>query len=170
MCGIVGFLDKTHNHEHSALGRILLDMLRALACRGPDSAGVALFGSSTNGRLVVKVKLGNDGESGSRAQRLSGLLKSFGVGGNEFSTIAAYARFVLDGGIDLTNLIDSIESSDKEIEVVSVGRNLEIVKQVGSPANLEKTYGISQFCGTHGLGHTRLSTESRVRTEFSVYL
>ena len=170
MCGIVGFLDKTQNHEHSGLGRILLDMLRALACRGPDSAGVALFGPSTNGQLVVKVKLGNHGESGLRAQRLSGLLKSLGVGGQEFSMVAAYARFVVDSGTDLTNLIDSIESSDKEIEVVSVGRNLEIVKQVGSPANLEKTYGISQFRGTHGLGHTRLSTESRVRTEFSVYL
>lgn len=162
MCGIAGFLDKTQNHEHSALGRILLDMLRALACRGPDSAGVALFGPSTNGQFVVKVKLGNHGESGSRAQRLSSLLKSLGLGGHEFSTAAAYARFVVDGGINLTSLIDSIESSDKEMEVVSVGRNLEIVKQVGSPGNLEKTYGISQFCGTHGLGHTRLSTESRV--------
>ena len=160
MCGIAGFLDKTH--EYFGLGQILLDMLTALACRGPDSAGVALFGPSSDGQFVVKVKLGNHGESGLRAQRLSGLLKSLGVGGHEFSTVAAYARFVVDSGIDLTNLIDSIESSDQEIEVVSVGRNLEIVKQVGSPANLEKTYGISQFCGTHGLGHTRLSTESRV--------
>jgi glutamate synthase domain-containing protein 1 len=160
MCGIVGFLDKTH--DHSGLGHILLDMLTALACRGPDSAGVALFGTSTNGRLVVKVKLGNHGESGLRAERLSCLLKSIGAGESEFSTVAAYARFVVDSGIDLTNLIASIENSDKEMEVVSVGHNLEIVKQVGSPANLEQTYGISQFCGTHGLGHTRLSTESRV--------
>jgi len=36
------------------------------------------------------------------------------------------------------------------------------VKQTGSPENLEKTYGISRLKGTHGLGHTRLSTESRV--------
>ncbi len=162
MCGIVGFLDKTQNHEHSSLGRTLLKMLTALACRGPDSAGVALFGPSTNGRFVVKVKLGNHGGAGLRAERLLGLLKSLGAGGHEFSTVAAYARFVVDGGTDLTNLIAAIESSDKELEVVSVGRNLEIVKQVGSPANLERTYGISQFCGTHGLGHTRLSTESRV--------
>ncbi|HLY59646.1 MAG TPA: glutamine phosphoribosylpyrophosphate amidotransferase [Terriglobia bacterium] len=160
MCGIAGFLDKTK--EHSGLGRVLLDMLTALACRGPDSAGVALFGPSTNGHFVVKVKLGNHGESALRAERLSGLLKSIGAGAREFSTVAAYARFVVDGGIDLTNLIASIERSDGEMEVVSVGRNLEIVKQVGSPANLEQTYAIAQFCGTHGLGHTRLSTESRV--------
>ena len=33
---------------------------------------------------------------------------------------------------------------------------------MGSPANLEKTYGVSQLKGTHGIGHTRLSTESKV--------
>ena len=45
---------------------------------------------------------------------------------------------------------------------MSLGRHLEIVKQVGSPANLEATYHVSGFQGTHGIGHTRLSTESRV--------
>jgi glutamine phosphoribosylpyrophosphate amidotransferase len=46
--------------------------------------------------------------------------------------------------------------------VVSLGRRLEIVKQVGSPSRLEKTFGISGFQGRHGIGHTRLSTESVV--------
>jgi glutamate synthase domain-containing protein 1 len=48
------------------------------------------------------------------------------------------------------------------LEVVSLGHQLEIVKQVGSPAQLEATYHISIMQGTHGIGHTRLSTESRV--------
>ena len=43
-----------------------------------------------------------------------------------------------------------------------MGRELEIVKQVGTPQNLDATHNISTFQGTHGLGHTRLSTESRV--------
>jgi glutamate synthase domain-containing protein 1 len=162
MCGIVGFLNKTENSHGPVLGLILLNMLKAVACRGPDSAGVALFGPSTNDRLVVRVKLGDGGEFEPRARQLVGLLESFGVSGHQFSTVASYARFVTDGGIDLANLISRVEGLDKEVEVVSVGRKLEIVKQVGSPANLEKTYSISRFCGTHGLGHTRLSTESRV--------
>ena len=162
MCGIVGFLDKTKTSGHSALGRILLDMLNALGCRGPDSSGVALFGPSTNGRLIVRVKLGDRGEYGERARQLSGLIESLGIRESRFSTAACYARFALDGEVELSDLIASTESLDDEIEVVSVGRNLEVVKQVGSPANLEKTFGISSFRGTHGLGHTRLSTESRV--------
>ena len=43
-----------------------------------------------------------------------------------------------------------------------MGHRLEIVKQTGSPDNLEKTYCVSRLKGTHGIGHTRLSTESRV--------
>ncbi len=162
MCGIVGFLDKSPNNKHETLGLTLLKMLEALACRGPDSAGVALFGPSTNGRFVVRVKLGDRGNLDQRAYQLASLLKPFGVDERQFSTVAAYARFVVDSAIRLADLIASVESLNPEIEVVSVGRSLEIVKQVGSPANLEKTYGISSFGGSHGLGHTRLSTESRV--------
>jgi glutamate synthase domain-containing protein 1 len=33
---------------------------------------------------------------------------------------------------------------------------------VGSPQSLDATYGVSKWTGTHGLGHTRLSTESRI--------
>ncbi len=63
---------------------------------------------------------------------------------------------------DVPALAAAIEALDKEIEVVSMGASLEIVKQVGSPANLEREYGVSQMKGTHGIGHTRLSTESKV--------
>lgn len=162
MCGIVGFWDKTENNEHSALGRILLDMLKALACRGPDSAGVALYGPSTTGRFIVRVKLGDRGALEPKARQLGGLLESLGVRDSQFSTVDSYVRFGVDSGIDLADLIVSAESLNEEIEVVSVGRKLEIVKQVGSPTDLERTFSISHFCGTHGLGHTRLSTESRV--------
>jgi glutamine phosphoribosylpyrophosphate amidotransferase len=55
-----------------------------------------------------------------------------------------------------------IEAIDDEIEMVSLGRQLEIAKQVGSPRNLEASYGISAFTGSHGIGHTRLSTESKI--------
>ncbi len=83
-------------------------------------------------------------------------------GASQFSNTAAYARFLVSGDTDLSQLAASIESLDKDFEVVSMGHQLEIVKQTGSPDNLEKTYNVSRVKGTHGLGHTRLSTESRV--------
>ena len=80
----------------------------------------------------------------------------------EASVKGGYLRLVVDYQGDPVILERAVESAGEDIEVVSMGRRLEVVKQVGSPENLELTYGISSFVGTHGIGHTRMSTESRV--------
>jgi glutamate synthase domain-containing protein 1 len=159
MCGIVGFFAKSG--EQAEAGATILGMLRALGCRGPDSTGVALFGATNNGNVVVRVKLGDEGDLTIQARRVADCLAGLG-GCTDFSANGAYARFLARGDADLDALASSIESLDKDFEVVSIGRRLEIVKQTGSPENLEKTYCVSDFKGSHGLGHTRLSTESRV--------
>ena len=159
MCGIVGFFAK--DGEQAEVGTTILAMLRALGCRGPDSAGVALFGTPDDGRFVVRVKLGDRGDLESRARQIAGRLETI-HGCSQFSTAASYARFLASSETDLNLVASAIESLDKDFEVVSIGHRLEIVKQTGSPDNLEKTYGVSHLTGTHGIGHTRLSTESRV--------
>ncbi len=159
MCGIVGFLDKTDGGQ-GALGGVILGMLDALECRGPDSAGVALFGPPQDCRYIVRVKLGETGNFAVQAGKLANLAESLGSTG--FETIASYARFLVDDQLDIRQLIARIETLDPDLEVVSIGRGLEIVKQVGSPRNLEAAYGISRMRASHGLGHTRLSTESRI--------
>ena len=159
MCGIVGFFAK--DGENAEVGRTILGMLRALGCRGPDSAGVALFGMPDDGRFTVRVKLGETGDLESRARQVAGEIEKT-PGCSQFSTTSSYARFLAGGETDLKRLAAAIESLNRDFEVVSMGHRLEIIKQTGSPDNLEKTYGVSHFRGTHGLGHTRLSTESRV--------
>jgi glutamate synthase domain-containing protein 1 len=159
MCGIVGFFAK--DGENAGIGRTILGMLRALGCRGPDSAGVALFGKPDDGRFTVRVKLGESGDLEPRARQIAAELDKI-PGCSQFSTTSSYARFLAGGETDLNRLAAAIESLNRDFEVVSVGHCLEIIKQTGSPDNLEKTYSISRFHGTHGLGHTRLSTESRV--------
>jgi glutamate synthase domain-containing protein 1 len=42
-----------------------------------------------------------------------------------------------------------IESQADAVEVVSVGRQLEIGKQVGSPKNLDATYSVKAITGMH---------------------
>ena len=159
MCGIVGYFDKK-GKQNPPIGRILLSMLEALACRGPDSAGMAVFGPLRPKQLVARVKLG-DGEEGSRsAPVVEEIARKFGA--NEFSQAGAYLRFSFDEDGDLEAFISDVESIAEGVEVVSIGRRLEIVKQVGSPAGLERSYGVSGFHGGHGIGHTRLSTESVV--------
>ena len=48
------------------------------------------------------------------------------------------------------------------LEVLSLGTRLDLVKQVGSPAQLEAAYGVSAWRGPLAIGHTRMSTESRI--------
>jgi len=155
MCGIVGFLDKTKNR--TSVGETILQMLNALGARGPDSAGVALYGQKRNKGMVVQIKLGRQKEATFIVEQL----EEFGSI-DEVEIVAEYLRLVINLEVDTMSFLKFVESLNQGIEVVSLGTQLEVVKQVGTPQNLESTYNISGFTGTHGLGHTRLSTESRV--------
>ena len=64
--------------------------------------------------------------------------------------------------MDLTKLEKRILPRLPGSEILCLGQNLSLFKQVGSPDELEAAYHISALHGTHGIGHTRMSTESRV--------
>ena len=157
MCGIVGVLDKSG--RQGAVGATLLGMLQTLACRGPDSSGVALWGEPADG-LIVRVKLGEGPDAADRrreavrqAARLGRVLATAMHG--------ALLRLVV-AKAEPGEVAQAVEAIGPDVEVVSMGRRLQIAKQVGAPANLDAESGVSKWRGTHGLGHTRLSTESRV--------
>ncbi len=160
MCGIIGFLDKKSTGT-SPVGSTVLTMLNALACRGPDSAGVALYNGSSNGHTVLRVKLGENGDFSGRRESIAERVQEVGTI-LDSSTTEEYLRLELDYQGAPTALSALIEAEADNVEVVSMGNALEIVKQVGSPENLEETHGVSRITGTHGIGHTRLSTESKV--------
>jgi glutamate synthase domain-containing protein 1 len=159
MCGIVGYWDR-RGQTSAPLGSTVLGMLNALACRGPDSAGVALFGPPSPQTYVVRAKVGEKAVSAERADSLGKVVKTFGA--QDFELTDVYLRFRVPEIADLAPFLSAAESVAPDVEVVSLGRRLEIVKQVGSPRNLELAFGVSQVSGSHGLGHTRLSTESIV--------
>ena len=158
MCGIVGYLDQTGGAK-GRLGETLFAMLRSLGCRGPDSAGVALYGDPP--AIVLRVKLGEGDGVGDLPDRVEAALRGH-ARVLEVERRGPYLRAVVAEGRDPLDLARAVEDVGDAVEVVSLGRRLEIVKQVGSPENLERTFGISRFRGTHGIGHTRLSTESVV--------
>lgn len=160
MCGIVGYLDKRGDLS-APVGQVILAMLSALGRRGPDSAGAALYGEPGGGHLVVRVKLGEAGELADRAGACLTAAREVAAV-KESSSIGPILRLVLTGVEEPRAVERALEAVHPEIEVVSLGRRLEVMKQVGSPENLEATFGLSGFRGTHGIGHTRLSTESRV--------
>jgi glutamine phosphoribosylpyrophosphate amidotransferase len=122
---------------------------------------VALYGRGRDDQFVAQVALAGGESFDASASKVLKAASQFAPVSN--STITdCYLRFQIGGQACIQCLIKSVESVEPGTEVVSLGRNLEIVKQVGSPANLEATYHVSRFEGTHGIGHTRLSTESRI--------
>ena len=48
------------------------------------------------------------------------------------------------------------------VTIHSIGQNSEVVKDVGTGLELDDKHGIGTMKGTHGIGHVRLATESRV--------
>ncbi len=158
MCGIAGYLDRTGEAPYP-LGEVVLSMLQALGCRGPDSAGVALQAAPRPDVWTLRVKLGETTDEGRGDQVRAVALRHRGA---EYSTRSAYARFTVPSSEDLAALTAELEAIAPQIEVLSAGHSLEIAKQVGSPANLDAAFGVRAFRGSHGIGHTRLSTESRV--------
>src|SRR5690242_18180085 len=75
MCGIVGFLAKRPGLENP-VGRTLLAMLQALSCRGPDSAGVAVFTPPGRWRLRLSAPAGLDDDAVTAALRELGITPS----------------------------------------------------------------------------------------------
>ena len=60
-----------------------------------------------------------------------------------------------------------INSNFPKVSIVGYGRSIEIFKQVGNPKDVVKKFKLDSFSGTHGIGHTRMATESAITTDGS---
>jgi glutamate synthase domain-containing protein 1 len=153
MCGIVGFLDKRGGTDRP-VGRTLLALLEALGCRGPDSTGAAVFDTHDES-LRVSIPDGVDPKTvAAKLHDLGGVVRH-DYGNGVYDALVATE-------LDARGLEERILQRFPGAEVLCLGRHLTLFKQVGSPRQLEATYGVARLTGSHGIGHTRLSTESRV--------
>lgn len=147
------------------MGRRVLDMLDALSCRGPDSTGVALYTEIPESTWLLQVKLGDGPDWDAIGTEVESAVRSLANGSSHLMQVdrkGAYWSGIIPDTVPLALVQSSVERIRPDVEVVSAGKRLRIVKQVGSPAALDETYQISAATGTHALGHTRLSTESKV--------
>ena len=68
-------------------------------------------------------------------------------------------RIRFDG--DMKTLADQVEDVEGA-EILSIGNALELIKDLGDASQVADQYGLGDFKGTHGIGHTRMATESDV--------
>jgi len=169
MCGIAGII---HRNGSSNIGKEMTDMLLALKHRGPDSTGFAIYGEPVSGEYVLRFKVAEQEELSQghhvhaeiieRRAGVDALLKEMGVKVTELEEATEYAfryQIAFDG--DLKILADRIEDIEGA-EILSIGNALELIKDLGDATVVSDGYGLSNFTGTHGIGHTRMATESDV--------
>jgi glutamate synthase domain-containing protein 1 len=153
MCGIVGLFCKTPDLE-PRLGEHLAAMLAQMDERGPDSAGVAIYRDpAPDGWSKLTLYCADEQMDWSR------------VGGHLLDVRARHAVLLLEGDADEAEA--RVRQTHPGLRVMSAGRVIEIYKEVGRPRAFVEQFALADFQGTHGLGHTRMATESRVTTEGS---
>jgi glutamate synthase domain-containing protein 1 len=158
VCGIAGLFAKSPAVERE-LGALLAGMLEQLADRGPDSAGVALYRKPV--QTGVKLSLLASGPAVDWAHVASGLSAVLG----EASVLDGHGdHAVIWVDADAAAARAALAERSPEVAVVASGQAIELHKRTGVPAALLDGCGIRAREATHGLGHTRMATESRVTT------
>ena len=142
MCGIAGIMLK-HGGMEISTGQALVDMLDGCQHRGPDSTGFALYGEAEGGRLKLRFFVGEGNEAGDSIGRIRETLATLGAAIVEDQQIGNNYRAVVEVAGDVQKFAYAI----------------------GSAHDVDATFDVHDFDGTHGLGHVRLATESDVKPE-----
>jgi hypothetical protein len=164
MCGIAGRILRAPGR----IGDDVVKLMDAQEHRGADSTGFALYGEPRADGYVVRAM-------GSDRARLSADLEEFGAllraHGSDFLEDPTWdearskhvsVRLVIGDPGDMAQWSRDADQMSGRIEVQSVGRSLEIIKDIGSATDVADKHNVRDFIGTHGLGHARLATESNV--------
>lgn len=159
MCGIVGLFLKDPELE-PRLGSLLTDMLVTMTDRGPDSAGIAIYGSAGKGLGKITVQSADPTKD---FAGLDGALKE--AIGAPVTMLVKSTHAVLEMPKDQIEAARSALSHLRPgLKIMSAGETIEIFKEVGLPKDVAERFGIAKMSGTHGIGHTRMATESAVTT------
>ena len=159
MCGIVGLFLKDRSLEPQ-LGSMLTDMLITMTDRGPDSAGIAIYGAENPSISKLTV------QSDTPDQAFATLEADLGTAlGSPVKLRCKDTHAVLEiPRGHLTAARAALATINPNIRVMSAGDTIEIYKEVGLPKDVAARFDLRAMSGTHGIGHTRMATESMVTT------
>ena len=159
MCGIVGLYFKKKK-LYKNLGYYLSGMLDNMSSRGPDSAGFAIY--NDDAKKFYKYSLCMNDEL---------IINDFKIDINKkfkdviFKSISDH--LVIQTISSPKVVIPYIKKKYDNILIVGYGKCIEIFKQVGNPKDIVKKFNLESFSGSHGIGHTRMATESAITIDGS---
>lgn len=159
MCGIVGLFAKNAELQ-SHLGVHLENMLVTMSDRGPDSAGIAIYGATIAGKQKLTAQ---SSSPESEFPELRRVLDAQFAQAVSVEMIETHAVLQVDAAVT-DRVIEVLQNEFPLLRIMGRGESVAIFKEVGSPAEVAQRFGIAQMSGTHGIGHTRMATESAVTT------
>jgi glutamate synthase domain-containing protein 1 len=158
MCGIVGLFIKDKALEPE-LGGLLATMLGVMCDRGPDSAGFAVYGKGAKGSVKVTLRALGGFDFEALASRLGKALRvKVGLAVRDTHAVLSLP------GAKLEAARAWLAANAQGVAFVGEGQRMELYKEVGRPDLVATRFGLGKMRGTHGIGHTRMATESAVTT------
>jgi glutamate synthase domain-containing protein 1 len=159
MCGIVGLFLKDKSLEPQ-LGSMLSEMLISLSDRGPDSAGIAIYGAPTGNEAKITIQSARPEHDFPNLD--AQLAKAIGAPVTvSVKSTHAVVRTTPD---KIDEARETIQALRPDIRIMGAGDVVEIYKEVGLPEAVVDRFDVRSMTGTHGIGHTRMATESAVTT------
>jgi glutamate synthase domain-containing protein 1 len=156
MCGIVGLFLKDPSLEPK-LGALLSDMLVCMGDRGPDSAGFAVYGDAGGevSKLTYRV----------HEQVAPAALELEAATGQPVSATLRGTHILLAlPRASEAEVRRHMAAHHPGLALVGVGNRMELYKEVGTPREVARRFALTEMTGSHGIGHTRMATESAVTT------
>jgi amidophosphoribosyltransferase len=157
MCGIIGLLVRDPA-QRQALGSLIVPMFDCMAERGPDSAGLGVFGEPLDEGLR-RYSLLAPGERPDWPRLAAQLEEQTGSVGR-ITHQDNHAE--LASPIEPARLREFLSTFRPCVELLGVGRQLDVFKDTGDPAEIARRYDFEHLAGSHCVGHTRMATESAV--------
>jgi glutamate synthase domain-containing protein 1 len=156
MCGIIGLLVKKVE-DRDSLGEMLAPMIVCMNDRGPDSAGLAVFGNSLEEQRKFSLFSSDlDMDFASLAKRFT-----------RDSAIEAQIHevehlAVLTANCGRNRFAGWLDETYPKVRLLAAGESIQLFKDVGPPAEMVKRWHVKSLRGSHAVGHTRMATESAV--------
>ena len=157
MCGIVGLFLK-NDEMRPKLGDMLTDMLITMTDRGPDSAGIAIYGDEDGGRLKITIQ--SDTPDEAFADLEADLAEAAGMS-VDVKVLDTHAVLTLPSDAEAA-VVSAL--TEKGLRIMGIGSSMEIFKEVCLPRDVAARFDLRKMGGSHGIGHTRMATESAVTT------
>ena len=162
MCGVSGILYKKSESLGAApIGKDLIRMLETLTHRGKDSSGVTVVGEDIEGDLVIRIWTDEASQVPSVLTRAEETVAQAGGVVRSRGTWGQFLRLTVNYEGEVPALAEALLNT-AGVALHSIGKVSEVIKDVGTPVTMDTIHAVSQLKGTHGIGHVRMATESRV--------